>query len=637
MGSAYRLVREDDDSLTLDRGEAGPLRIAKSGLSREKLAAIRQAGGAQGAADGAVASLNDSKPWTGDINGQRVSLTDDPGSTFGPATVDEQNQAMLNGLPSAEEGASVTQPGEVLSPEEIRMRLQARQFRAEEDANNHLGNPLAGALTPAPAKTPEQLFQEAHPDEQYRPPATGGPSSTQPPAAGAASTSARAAARTGSAQPGGTEGPPEPDTFGPEMSDVNQGLLEQQTAIQQMADLTTAHAQMKAQREQEALGAVAQHDADFAKTLEDRRRQGAQLFADATKEIDPDRYMKSLGPGAYASSLLGVLLSGLGSRGSGQNIVLDMLRQGIGRDIDAQKSQKVLAGTQVGRYLEETRDVEATERLARAHLLEQYAGQIQAHADLQGGQTAQAEAMKNIGLLRTQADQERATAVKSQTDAHYAPIFAAQKDAQARDDRELQANLALMESRRRAVAQSTSEAAWELAQKKKAAASGAVNPAGLVYVHQTQHRTDENGVDLPFSSSQIYVSPDPKDAPKVRERMEILNQNSKVLDALEGFIAKGEAGVPGLWDPSTKAGAEALRQILVLAVPRETTGSTRPPAYREMEVINKFISDPTSTWNSAWGKPRAVLNALRQLNESEKKSLIQSHGLRPLQAPVGGP
>lgn len=200
------------------------------------------------------------------------------------------------------------------------------------------------------------------------------------------------------AAPGG-QAPFQPD---PNTELAVQGINEQAQAA---ADLAAKKVEI-----QDRWIAARQALADRAdKMLAEHRARGDQLFRDVLDaKIDPNRHWQGMGVAGKVSSVIGMILGGLGASGTGgRNLAVELLERNIGQDLEAQRAELGKKQNLLSHHLQAGRDLQSALELARADKRDMFAAELERAAMANGGPEALARAKILSGQARQQSELAR--------------------------------------------------------------------------------------------------------------------------------------------------------------------------------------------------------------------------------------
>ena len=151
--------------------------------------------------------------------------------------------------------------------------------------------------------------------------------------------------------------------------------------------------------------------------LAERQRQAQQMREEIlAQKVDPNRIYGNMSTGQRITTLVAMVLGGLGRAGAGgSNPVIDALDREVDRDIEIQKGEIGRRMTMYQSFLDEGNDEMEAWKLTRAASLDAIAAQLEATAARHGGEQAKLAAREAQLKLQEAAAKARADAEK----AHY--------------------------------------------------------------------------------------------------------------------------------------------------------------------------------------------------------------------------
>lgn len=192
------------------------------------------------------------------------------------------------------------------------------------------------------------------------------------------------------------------------MPDLNAGLEMQKGAYQKIGQ--------EQAKSFEAQQQIQQQHAQALQDLNDRTQNNFSEYQQATQpiiqamqnnEIRPDAYYADKSTLGKVSTAIGLLLGGIGSGATGQNVALDFLNKNIDRNIDAQKANISRQHTLLGALQQRFQDSQSATLMAKTLMQEKLVSDIQQQAAKLGTATAQQQALLAIGPLQQQIDQNK--------------------------------------------------------------------------------------------------------------------------------------------------------------------------------------------------------------------------------------
>jgi len=156
---------------------------------------------------------------------------------------------------------------------------------------------------------------------------------------------------------------------------------------------------------------AAQHQKNYDTILKNMDQARQQ----ASAKIDPGRYWSNMSTGQKVVSAISVFLGGLGARDGRPNYALQVLNDGINKDIEAQKANAQNGNNLYTQYLRQYGDERQAEQATRLQLIATTQAQIAKLAAQNGSQQALGNAKIAIGTLQQQAIPIVANMAKTQT------------------------------------------------------------------------------------------------------------------------------------------------------------------------------------------------------------------------------
>jgi len=218
-------------------------------------------------------------------------------------------------------------------------------------------------------------------------------------------------AKPGVVKPGGVGG-------GAQVAPVKEGPSEGEKLTQQGIDAEAAAASQKAADEVAAMDTYeakkAQIAAEHAKQREELTKKGEAIKEEIEKgKVDPFKFWHSRTAGQKAAAIIGMVLGGIGAGLQGKdakNVGIESFDKMVAEDIDAQKHNLETKKGLLATHMQEVKDLQAAQELAKADLKDGLQGQIARAAAKNQDPKAKAEALKMGGALKMQVDQHRAQA-----------------------------------------------------------------------------------------------------------------------------------------------------------------------------------------------------------------------------------
>lgn len=188
------------------------------------------------------------------------------------------------------------------------------------------------------------------------------------------------------------------------MDIYQQSLAQQQSGIKGMASAAKAQA-----------GDIQGANEAFVKQTDDLRKASQARMDDVlaenkalydnmmSKKIDPNRVWNEMRSGNKVMATIGIILSGMGSRGkSDNNAALNVINKTIERDIDAQKADQAKAGSLYNMNLQKYRNVQEAETATRLQMNTAFQAQLSSAAAKFQGTEAGERAKMMLGQLQQQ-------------------------------------------------------------------------------------------------------------------------------------------------------------------------------------------------------------------------------------------
>lgn len=436
------VMHESPEVLMVQDAAGEPIPIVKSAHSEEELDAVRQmAGGVaeEQPPDGDVQYLAEGgevdlgyTPMPPFTAGEPSSYDVPPaGMSSQPPPVENQSRA-LSGFEEQQAAyqsyLSHVSPGITpLSPEQFGA-LQATSDQRMADARNAA---YADRFGLAASLEQQGMASSGAPvgADVPPPPGMGPPAPSQQELINNAwATEARLASTIPAPKPnparyGGGDGFKMPDIAG-----INQGI---HTKTQRVGETETAlgasraegfNAEADLRAKQEAQNAV--RLAAFDGVLTARNEHAQQMMNDIDAfRIDPTRRWNSIGAGNQALASFAMILGGIGQGlggGRGPNYAMQVIDKAIDQDIDAQKSELQKRETLLGKYLQQTGDMRASEAFTRADMYRLQQGQLDQAAAKMNSKVAVQQAALAGAKWELAAAQEDRNGAKFLIDAQQA-------------------------------------------------------------------------------------------------------------------------------------------------------------------------------------------------------------------------
>lgn len=176
-------------------------------------------------------------------------------------------------------------------------------------------------------------------------------------------------------------------------------------AEQAKADVAKKQAAETVAVQQQSIAAREKLSADWQKTWGNWQQRGDEMRqAILDQKIDPNHYWEQKGTGGKISAAIGLILGGMGSGLTRTpNAALEVIRESINRDLDAQKAELGKKATLLGLHMQQGQALQSAYQLARADMLDVAAAKIQMVGTKYAGDQAQAVAQGATAALQREA------------------------------------------------------------------------------------------------------------------------------------------------------------------------------------------------------------------------------------------
>lgn len=533
----YKLVAEHSTHFEVDDGSGKPFKVAKTRLAHSTVERIRQhfSDGGEVQPDDQVAKTTDDVKASRDIFS--LFRSDSPASGTAPMA-DDLGQTGVN---------------------------------ASGAMSRMLGvQPTAGAA-PDPASVPAS---QGVPEMLARPPDTAQP-------------------QTPGAAPAAPVLPSMRFGADPTAGQIAGASKAEQAATGQKGQAEAAGMADIAAKEQAAADNVEKMRQAGEAQLAQRMAHQDQIFQDVlSSRIDPNRFWNTRTTGQKISASIGLILGGIGSGLTGQpNYALGVIDKAIDRDMDAQKTDLGKKENLLGHYMQQTRDLQSAQHLARADYLTSVAAQVQAATAKMSSQTAIPAAQQAVAQIRAKAAQEEQ--------------LATERGLQIKQG---QMNLSMGQQQMAALQEIL----------KGVSGGGGFDRRVLEMPAFKDYR--ERAVDLPDGS--IGFAADKEEADKTRESMATV---SRLKSKLQRFQSMFENGSPRTLDRGL---AQAQRADL-LAEMGHLHGLNRL-SDQDLAIFEKQIPDLTDAWPVNAGKKLSNLGkSIDDVVWSNNAAMLHRPGKRP--------
>ena len=217
------------------------------------------------------------------------------------------------------------------------------------------------------------------------------------------------------AQPGMTQ-----DIFGygKTLEALKKGIGEYKTGLGMEAAATGALGKESAGALKNYQQDLIARDIEWKQSTQDitnKIRQTTNELAQA--KIDPNKYLGEMSTAGKISSMLGLIMGGIGGglSGTGGNVALDVLNKSIDRDIDAQKAAINQKNTLLSGYYKEYGNMKDAEMMTRATMQDLVSYQLKELAAKSQDPMAKARALQAAGQIDMQNAQVIGTMGAKQT------------------------------------------------------------------------------------------------------------------------------------------------------------------------------------------------------------------------------
>ncbi len=180
------------------------------------------------------------------------------------------------------------------------------------------------------------------------------------------------------------------------MAEYMSGYKQQMSGYDKEAAAMDALGQEKALRAQEQVSALQNIQKDFQKNYDSLNEQRMALMEDYKNgAIKPNHYLENMSTEGKIMSSLGILLSGLGTGGTGQsNLAMDIINKQIDRDIDSQVKNLNAKHNLLSANQEMFGNLKDATAMTRVMMNDLYAAKIDEAAAKASGPIAKAKAMQ---------------------------------------------------------------------------------------------------------------------------------------------------------------------------------------------------------------------------------------------------
>jgi hypothetical protein len=395
----YKLLEETDDFYRLDDGSGQPFRVAKKGLGSGTADRITQ----HFAMGGQVNELVSDAALGTIFRPEMFAMTATPPPAPPPAefmgaqlapipgTVPQRLQGTLDsaarGAPPATPTRPVGEPVPYVDPAGKVQIISADSARQAEQMGWRPAGPNSG-----PIQEPAAMAAPAAPAASVVPPPApviGGPGGA--PALGAA-------------------------PRGPSASDIGNVTKGTEAALLAQGEAAKAQAQAEVAAKEQQEQQRADFTQDYKRRVLEHQQRGDALFNGVmASNVEPGRLWASKTGGQKMGSIAAIIMSGIGQGlAGGPNMALQILDNAIERDIEAQKANLSKNQGLLAHHAQGGRDVQAAYQLAKADMLDSFAGQLQKTAGQFAGRKSDADVQMAVQKIRGEAVDRRAQAAATE-------------------------------------------------------------------------------------------------------------------------------------------------------------------------------------------------------------------------------
>lgn len=377
------------------------------------------------------------------------------------------------------------------------------------------------------------------------------------------------------------------------------------SGLDRMADLqensANATQDMAAQQMQQVQTRLAEQDARSKKIV----------------DLDPKRYWNNLSTSGKITSVIAMVLGGIGSGLTGKpNAAQEQINKLIDNDINAQKINIGKKENELSRYMEGTKDLQTAQHLATAQHLSVVAEQVSAAQSRMGSAASAPESQALIGQLKQRQ------AVEMQQAEERGLQMQQQKLQMTMAQRQMQF---LQQARASKDPNALAIAGKEIEFLQHPEKRGAEQ----VDVPEVQNiGTDAQGNMRTQVVSRPYYGKSDAHAVEASKAMIRQRNIETSLGELEHFAKLNPlGGVPGtLSVGKAKAAAATLKTNLEGTL----SDMNRPASPETMKQMDEIVGDPAAFFKSPM-KYEGALKFARQLASDHKQAVIDAHTLGPMQ------
>lgn len=220
------------------------------------------------------------------------------------------------------------------------------------------------------------------------------------------------------AQPNAIGAPVDTMGIGAQTNALMGGIAQQKAGLKQEAAATGALGQEQAKQLENQNQQMAARQMSYEQRIQalDQKRQ--EFVQDIQEQkINPNQYYDNLSTGGKISTLVGLVLGGIGGgmTGKGGNMALDTFNNLVNRDIEAQKSNLEKKRSLLTANMQEMGNLRDAETMTRVMMNDAFANELKASAAKAQGPIAQARALQMAGQIDQQNAQLMGTLAMKQS------------------------------------------------------------------------------------------------------------------------------------------------------------------------------------------------------------------------------
>lgn len=221
-----------------------------------------------------------------------------------------------------------------------------------------------------------------------------------------------------SVQPNAISAPVDTMGIGVQTNALMKGIGQQKAGLQQEAAATGALGEEQAKQLEAQNQQIQARQVSFEQATAKLNEHRQALLQDLQEnKINPNQYYDSLSTGGKVSTLVGLVLGGIGGgmTGKGGNMALDTFNNMVNRDLEAQKSNLDKKKGLLAANLQEMGNLRDAETFSRIQMNDAFANQLKASAAKAQGPIAQARALQMAGQIDQQNAQLMGTLAMKQS------------------------------------------------------------------------------------------------------------------------------------------------------------------------------------------------------------------------------